>query len=129
MIHLILFSKVFIFSIWTWQTFACSKSIIRRKFEISSQLTIKTLERGIVLVSSFLILNSFHTLFFSCVSVANFEQVVPCREGWHHKQKASQKKSFLPFCNYWNLCCDVFSREWNKNGRHIVSTIPWYIVY
>ena len=33
------------------------------------------------LVSSFLIFNSFHTLFFFCVSVANFEQVVPCRDG------------------------------------------------
>ena len=126
MIHLILFWKVLIFSIWTLKTFACSKSTIRRKFQICSQLTIKTLERcywhrsrG----SSFLVLNSFHTLFFSCVSVANFEQVVPCRDGWHQKQKASQKKYFLPFCKYWNLYCDVFSRGWNKNWWHVVSTI------
>ena len=48
--------------------FASSKSIIRKKFEI---LTIKTQEDvngDVVLVSSFLILNSFHTLLlrFSC---------------------------------------------------------------
>ena len=46
---------------------------------------------------TFLILNSFHTLFFSCVSVANFEQVIPCRDGCHHKQKASQKDIFFHF--------------------------------
>ena len=51
----------------------------------------------IVLVSSFLILNSFHTLFFSCVSVANFEPLVPCKGGWYHKQKASQKNLFFHF--------------------------------
>ena len=22
------------------------------------------------------------------------------------------------------MCCDTFSRGWNKNGRHTVSTIP-----
>ena len=32
----------------------------------------------------------------SCVSVANFEQEVPCRDGWCHKQSLS-KKYFLPF--------------------------------
>ena len=38
------------------------------------------------------------TLFtpYSCVSVANFEQEVPCRDWWHHKQSLS-KKYFLPF--------------------------------
>ena len=44
MIHLILFLKVFVFSIWTQQMFACSNSKIRTKLEICSQLTIKTLE-------------------------------------------------------------------------------------
>ena len=43
MTYSILPSKVF--SIWTQKTFACSKSTIRTKFEICSQLTIMTLER------------------------------------------------------------------------------------
>ena len=92
-----LVSENVIFSIWTRKTFACSKPVIRRKFEICSQLTIKNDAIDIVLVSSFSILNSFHTLFFPCVSVANFEQVVPCRDGWHHKEKASQKNILFHF--------------------------------
>ena len=54
---MILSSKVFIFSIWTQQTFACSKSIIREKFEICSQLTIQRLERCYWHRSSGFILN------------------------------------------------------------------------
>ena len=57
MIHLILFWRVFIFSIWIWQTFAYSKSIIRIKFEMCSQLTIKTLEKCHWHRSSVFILN------------------------------------------------------------------------
>ena len=57
MIYQILFSKVFIFSIWSQQTFACSESIIRRKFEICSQLTIKTLGQRRWHRSSVFILN------------------------------------------------------------------------
>ena len=32
--------------------------------------------------------------------------------------KTSQNKIFpsIWFCNYWNLCCDTFTREWSKNG-------------
>ena len=37
--------KVFEFSISTKQTFSCSKSTIRTKFEICQQLTIKILEQ------------------------------------------------------------------------------------
>ena len=85
------FRKCFIFSIWDRQTFACSKSIIRRKFEICSQLTIKTLERCHWHRSSVFILNLeqfSHLILF-------FKQVIPCTDGCHHKQKASQKNIFF----------------------------------
>ena len=45
MIYPILPSKLLVFSIWTQQPFACSKSTIRTKFEICSQLTMEKLER------------------------------------------------------------------------------------
>ena len=57
MIYPILSSKVFVFSIWTQQTFACSNSTIRTKLEICSQLTINTLEWRHWHRSSVLILN------------------------------------------------------------------------
>ena len=68
MIYRISSLKVFDFSIWTQQMFPCSNSTIRTKIEISLQLTIKKLEWrhwhiSSVLGSSFLILNSSHTLF------------------------------------------------------------------
>ena len=108
----------------TQQTFACLNSTSRTKLEICSQLTTKALEsrNNIVLVSSFLIFNIFHTLFL-CLSF-NFEHVVSYRDAWYRKQ--SLWKNIFPF-NFViirNLFCDMFSRGWNKNGRYIVSTIP-----
>ena len=39
--------------------------------------------------------------------------------------KPLQINFYLPF-NF-TICCDKFSRGWNKNRRHIVSTIPSYV--
>ena len=47
-------------------------------------------------MSSFLILNSFHTLFF-CALVDNFEQVTPFLGRLIAQTKFLKLKSFLPF--------------------------------
>ena len=59
--------------------------------------TVNNKDTRTILVSSFLILNSFHTLLFSCISVVNFEQVVRRRDGWHDKQSLSKKFFFFHF--------------------------------
>ena len=67
MIYLILLSKLFVFSKWTQQTFACSKSTIRTKYETYSHLT-KNPTRTTPLTSFYCLhLNSFHSLFM-CLS-------------------------------------------------------------
>ena len=87
---------MFVFSIWTQQTFACSKSTIKTKFEICQQLTIKNYNDAIdvVLVPSFLMLNSFHILFL-CFSYY-FWTGNSLLDGMISQKKPLKIESFLP---------------------------------
>ena len=59
---------------------------------VGNMFTINNEDTGATPLSSCLILNSFHTLFW-CL-VANFEQVVSCWDGWYHKQSLSKQYLF-----------------------------------
>ena len=82
MMYLIMSSKVFAFSIWTQQFFACSKSTIRTKCETCSYLAIKTPERHHSRRSTVFIWTVFAP--FSCVLFGNFEQVIFCQKRLYH---------------------------------------------
>ena len=82
MIYPILSSKVPIFSIWIWQTIVCLLEHVWNMFTVNNKDTVT------MPLSSFLILNSF--IPHSSASVANFEQVVPCWDGWYHKKNLSK---------------------------------------
>ena len=58
--------KEFNFSIWTRQTFACSKSTIKH---VWNMFTVNNKDTGTTPLSSFLILNSFYTLFLGLSSL------------------------------------------------------------
>ena len=52
---------------------------VNNQKKVRNMFTVNNIEViDIVLVSPFLILSSFET--YSCASVVNFEQVVPCRD-------------------------------------------------
>ena len=125
--HDILFlpSKRFVFLLWTQQKFVHSKSTIRKKCEICSQLTIKTPERRYWRLSSVFICNLEQ--FSNLVLVL---QWLTLNRKWfvdrnHINNATSQDNTYIPF-NFpvTKIHAAIRLAEDGPKIGDIVSTIP-----